>query len=215
MRKKRGKRKGIPPILVIAGVIIIIAVFLILSMKTSPQKKEGEGSIFNSGKIKGYKNPESRDDYQNQNNELAENKDKVMKESGAGSSKDSDSKKKSICTMKQISYSIINLNKTSVCNQNQGSICVNKTVSCSIEINNRDDETSGFFEVKMSFLEKGKDREKDGFGHKTSKFLLGPGEKYLFEGSTSIQSTGEDGLANKEINCFYNTIEVPKKEVCF
>ncbi len=126
--------------------------------------------------------------------------------SGGGSSSQN-------CIFKQISYSMINLNKTFVCNQFQGSICVDKTVTCSIVVENLDNEVNGFFDIKLIFLEEGKNQEY-AFDSKTSRFFLNFGENHFFEDFTNIQSSGINGSANKNINCFFNTLEIPKKQVC-
>ncbi len=116
------------------------------------------------------------------------------------------------CPEKQISYSMINFNKTSVCNENQSDVCIDKTVTCSMEIKNRDSEASGFFEVELTFREE--ENQNNVINKTDSRFFLEPEEKNKISDSISLQSTGIDGIANKKINCFFNTIEVPKKEVC-
>lgn len=118
------------------------------------------------------------------------------------------------CRMQQISYSLINFNETSNCNQYEGEICIDKTITCSIEIHNRDDEVRGIFELELLFVEEGGNRENP-IERKTSEFFLEPLNYWIFEDSIDLQSSGEDGFANKEIDCFYNTLEVPEKEVCY
>jgi len=117
------------------------------------------------------------------------------------------------CQIKQITYSMINFNKSSVCNQQQENICIDKTVSCSIEVHNRDDGVQGFFEIELRFIKEGGEKE-DAFEVKISEFSLSPETSKFVTGSTNIQSQGIDGLANQQINCFYNTLEVPQKEIC-
>ncbi len=114
------------------------------------------------------------------------------------------------CPTIQITYSMINLNKTSVCNQNQSGICINKTVNCYIEIHNRETQGGGFFKVELRFLEEGKNKE-DALKVKTSRFFLDAQQQEIFEEIITVQSFGEDGVANKKINCFFNTLEVPVK----
>lgn len=117
------------------------------------------------------------------------------------------------CRMRQISYSLINFNETTNCNQYQGEVCVDKTITCSIEIHNRDNEVGGVFELEFLFVEEGGNIGEP-IERKTSEFFLEPLDYGVFEDSANIQSSGENGLANKEINCFYNTLKVPEKEVC-
>jgi hypothetical protein len=129
----------------------------------------------------------------------------------AGSS--SQSTPSSNCQERQISYSMINPNKTSICNEYLGEICINKTTICSIEIENRDNEIGGLFKIEIIFVEKDLGRE-SGFYSEPLEYYIEPREKQIFEASTNIQSTGEEGLANKEINCFYTTKEIPKEQIC-
>ena len=117
------------------------------------------------------------------------------------------------CYEGQISYSITNFNVTSICNAYDEEICLDKTVICSIEIHNMDDDISGFFEIKLLFVEEGGNLENP-IDEKTSRFFLEPQDYNLFEDSINIQSSGQGGLANKEITCFYSTLEVPKKSFC-
>jgi len=119
-----------------------------------------------------------------------------------------------ICTEKQISYSMENLNKTSVCNANQDGICTDKTVSCSVEIHNLDNDVGGIFKLELIFLKEGGNKLTDGFDITPLELSVNPKQSQIFSHSTNIQSTGTNGTANKEINCFYNTLEVPRKEVC-
>jgi hypothetical protein len=57
-------------------------------------------------------------------------------------------------------------------------------------------------------------KKEDKFDSIVSKFYVSSNDFEIFEGLTNIQSMGIDGLANKEINCFFNTLEVPKKPDC-
>ena len=116
------------------------------------------------------------------------------------------------CTTKQIAYSMLDYNKTEICNTFQGEICIDKTVYCSIEIQNRDN-ASGSFEVELFFVEIHKSIEEK-FDSKKRTFSLGADETYVFDDSTHIESLGENGLANKGINCYYINSIVPVKEVC-
>ena len=128
-----------------------------------------------------------------------------------GSSSDSPSSLE--CLLKQINYAMINPNKISTCNSQQGEICIDKTIGCSIEVENRDDKITGLFEIQILFIEEGKTKE-DAIEFMNSEILLSPNSKQIITGSTNIQSSGEDGPANNQINCFYNTLKVPQKEIC-
>jgi len=133
---------------------------------------------------------------------------------GGGSSggKGSESSQQT-CSYNQISYSLIEPNKTTVCNEYQDNFCINKTITCYVKVNNRDQDVNGNFEIELIFLEKRK-MQNDSFNPITSRFYLEALGKHTFGGSATINSTGEDGLANQDINCFYNTIKVPEKKNC-
>jgi len=116
------------------------------------------------------------------------------------------------CISEQISYSMINFNKTETCNNYNGEVCIDKTVLCKVDIQNRD-EAVGDFEVGLFFVERYKEMSEN-FDVKIRIFQLGAGENYFFNDTTNIQSLGEDGLANKGINCYFISMVVPTKEVC-
>jgi len=208
MRKKRERK-----IQIIISIIFVLAfLFLILYFT-----QKNTSNIFIRDNIEKLLNKNDKIEDTDISNSEKFDTDNVIdsrngESEGAGGSGFSSG---STCSMKQISYSLENFNKTSICNINQSGICWDKTVICSVEINNLDNEISGTFKIELMFLEKGGNKETDGFDITSSDFLLSPKQSEIFLHSTNIQSTGEDGLANKEISCFYNTLEIPKKEICF
>ena len=128
-------------------------------------------------------------------------------ESGSSSSGEAE------CITQQISYSLENINKLQTCNEYDEEICINKTVKCSIEIHNRDEEIQGDFEIGLIFVEKGKEKQ-DAFDSQIQIFNIAPQTNQKFIGLTNLQSTGQDGIANQNIDCLYNTISIPEKEIC-
>ena len=108
---------------------------------------------------------------------------------------------------------MIDFNKTSVCNGYSLGNCVDRTVVCSVNIENKDSELTGEFEIELIFVET-KKPEEDAFDKKILTLSLGPGQTRKISDSTRIQSTDQDGLANREINCLFNTLKVPQKEIC-
>jgi len=117
------------------------------------------------------------------------------------------------CATQQISYSAANFNANSVCNnQDENGFCIDKTVTCSITINNLDGEIGGIFEISFKFFEQG--NSGNILFSTSSELFLEPGEQHTFEGIFNVQSQGEQGDANKDLTCFYNTINIPRKEVC-
>jgi hypothetical protein len=118
------------------------------------------------------------------------------------------------CTYLPITYSLINNKEVSKCNLYNGEVCIDKTVNCSIEIENREGALQARLTLRLTFVEKGKNVSVDGFDSDERNFILDPKEIKLFEGTTNIVSSGIDGLANKEITCYFNTIGTPYKEIC-
>lgn len=117
------------------------------------------------------------------------------------------------CFTQSVAYSLININKISICNLEQDGFCVDKTVSCSVEVHNDDSSVTGTFSVELYFVEKGK-LKNESVDYELREFTISPNQFQLFEDSTNVQSTGENGTANQEINCIFQTTEVPTKEVC-
>jgi len=116
------------------------------------------------------------------------------------------------CEDFQISYSAEDFAKTSNCNQNSSGFCTDRTVNCSVDIRNFDNEVSGTFGIDFVFFELG--FESNILDETSSSFNINAGENNLFEGITNFVSQGEDGIANKDLSCSYVTIEIPRKEIC-
>lgn len=117
------------------------------------------------------------------------------------------------CQEEQIAYSLLNINKTTNCNLEQSGICVDRTVSCSIEVHNDDSSVAGTFEIELFYVEQGKNKSQ-ALDYEIKNFVINPLQFELFQDSTNIQSTGENGSANQEINCIFQMVDVPKKQVC-
>ena len=150
----------------------------------------------------------SNDDFSNTETGGASGSDTSRSSGGGGSSGSQ------FCQMEQIQYSLLNINKNSVCNVEQNGICEDKTINCSIEIHNDDNEASGLFKIELYFIESGKNKS-ESLDLKTGEFNVAPSQFVVFQNSTNIQSTGENGTANQQINCIFQTAEIPKKEVCY
>ncbi len=113
------------------------------------------------------------------------------------------------CTERQIAYALKNFVESADCNEFQGSVCVKKIMNCSLEVYNLDDNTNGIFGIRFSFLEEG-----SVFDYLSKEFNVGAGEHKIFEGVLGVESAGEDGRANKNLYCSFNTEKVPKEQVC-
>lgn len=113
------------------------------------------------------------------------------------------------CTI-PINFYLINFVDRTVCLAYDNEICVEKIVNCSIEMENRDLEGDGYFNMRLSFVEQGKDIT-EAFDMIDQNFIIAPRERDTFAGEKAISSTGEGGLANKEIKCYFNTLVSPYK----
>lgn len=117
------------------------------------------------------------------------------------------------CVTAQLSYSLENPQIIQVCNAYFGGICTDKTATCSIEVHNLDNEIEGNFNLEVFFVEEGKDRS-DPIETRNSKFIIAPRGFHLYEETLNIIGINENDTSNKEITCFYDTLETPKRETC-
>ena len=132
---------------------------------------------------------------------------------GGGGGSSSSSSGDSECVREIIAYSLVNIKATPTCNFLQGSICTDKTVVCTTDVHNLDLISQGHFKIVAIFVEDGKISDQ-GFDSQSVELTIAPQDYTEFKRSTRITSEGEDGLANKQINCFFNTLENPYKEFC-
>lgn len=202
------KRWGII-LFILFGIIAILGSILFLITG-----EEGQNNIIeNAQRIftnkDNNKNPETNNNLNNPEKPTTSGSGGGSSGGGSGGSSGGESGPPPSCENTiEITYGLINYNKTEICNQNQSQICENKTVNCKIDIQNRDNSIGGIFEVELRFVEEGQSQE-NYIESKISQINIGPGEIKPFEESLNLQSTGQVGIANQVINCFYNTIEVP------
>jgi len=194
--KKESKKIIVISVVLIFFIILVAGIFILKDNKNNEGKKNIAGSLIKEEDENDVDLSEIDEEIDSEDNDFQTNYDS---ESG--------------CITKQISYSMINLNKTSACNQYKNDICIDKTTECSIEVHNRDNKIEGFFEIKLTFIEEGGNKETP-LDSKTSRFFLEPKSYNIFKDSINIKSTEQDGLANKNIICLFNTLEVPRGEVC-
>lgn len=113
------------------------------------------------------------------------------------------------CIEQQISYALKNFIKRETCNEFQQNTCVDKTVDCYLEVHNFDSSVSGIFSIKFTFLDNG-----IAFDNAVIEKNVNPEDFEIFNAVLELQSQGEEGRANQQIDCSFNTQEVPKKVVC-
>ncbi len=115
------------------------------------------------------------------------------------------------CKEISYSYALKDLNVLSVCNNLQNNICVDKEVDCSIDVYNLEGN-GGVFAVNFVFFERGGDGTP--LYSVVKEYFVGSLSNVVFEGSFSVQSEGESGNANKNIDCWALTDKTPVKNVC-
>lgn len=106
-------------------------------------------------------------------------------------------------TQAQISYSIRNFEQSSLCNQYQGTDCIDKTSYCSLLIENLDNQVTGIFEIKFTFS----NPLNQELSFDILDYSISPGNNQTFASSFNIQ--GQD--ANQDISCSYTTLKIPEK----
>ena len=111
----------------------------------------------------------------------------------------------------QIAYSLEYLDVEETCNQEISEECLRKTVTCSLTVNNFDEQVSGVFEIRFNFIEKG-DKLNNSFASvKVSDIIYAKSYKIFKAGTLISESSGN---ANKTITCAFSTLKVPKKNIC-
>ena len=115
------------------------------------------------------------------------------------------------CSVSSILYSLEDITKKEVCNSYVDEICVDKTISCSAEIHNREPSSELFFVLELSFVENEKSVS-EAIERRTKELSIAPSSFEIYNETLTIQSSGADGIANNIINCFYNTAGSPTKE---
>lgn len=130
------------------------------------------------------------------------------------------------CETEELAYSIDNFVRSyNTCNEYEDicikyflgictekkTFCVDKSVSCSLNLRNLDNEEQGSWTIKFLFFEEGTSKDID--SDEISVFLY-PQTSKTITGRTRIESEGEEGDANKEITCNYHRINLPTKKIC-
>ncbi len=110
------------------------------------------------------------------------------------------------CQESQISYSVQNLNSISVCNTNSSGKCIDKSVTCSLDIYNFDDSTSGIFAIRFFVVEQGENTE-NSFANASVQTNV----EFDNNATLTNQFDFQDENANKNLACVYRTEFVPKK----
>lgn len=204
MAKKEAnpKNNALPIILTIVTIIVVVVLVLILLNNKSPT-----GNVVNEGNQQTCKDVQVPYDYLEEYQETVPYTDTE-------------------CETKDIPYNIENfVMDSNTCNEYQDicnkyiigicsdktTFCVDKSVSCSLDLRNLDTEEQGSWIIRFSFYESGTSSIID--SKDVSQFLY-PQTTKKFTGVARIQSTGVDGDANKQITCSYIRATIPTKQIC-
>lgn len=115
------------------------------------------------------------------------------------------------CYELQVPYALKNFEESSVCNNFQEGICLDKSFKCSLEVHNLDEFAGGIFKLRFVLFDKGTSFILDS---KFNELFLNPGESRKVDVFFDLHSEGADGIANKEGDCRFFTESAPKKEFC-
>jgi len=129
------------------------------------------------------------------------------------------------CEQKNLAYNIQNTKfDYETCNQEEEvcinyilgicsskkTFCVSKTIVCSLDLSNLDNEEGGYWTVEHTFI------FSDGSKKQTSKNVyLYPSTSENIQNKLILRSEGEEGEANKDAtSCNYALTSIPSKNVC-
>lgn len=111
------------------------------------------------------------------------------------------------CVEQQISHALGNFREEETCISFSGEECTSKEITCSLIVQNLDYEISGNFVIKFIIKESGTSSEIDSF---SSEVFLESREQKILENVFNVQGANAD----KDIECIFLAIEIPKKVVC-
>jgi len=89
--------------------------------------------------------------------------------------------------------------------------CVDKTITCSLDLTNLDNEEQGTWAIQITFYDV---NNRETVDTKEGSASLYPQSTRNLVYSSNIQSTNPEGNANKEISCSYTLTSLAKKTVC-
>lgn len=113
------------------------------------------------------------------------------------------------CETKQVSYSLKNFNEEVVCNTYSLGNCVDLEITCSVNVFNLDESTTGDFEIGFDLVEIA---TQEIFSSLSEEKSLGPKENDVFEGFFTVQD--EAGLNEEGYDCDFTTLSIPNKAGC-
>src|SRR3989344_5552732 len=147
--------KPIPLTIILLVILIIIAFFLLEGEEINLPDIKDDFFTENSDPDQNSENLES-DENAPANNNLDSLLNTGGGGGGGGSGGSTSGSSGSVnCQQNQISYALKDFIKDSECLSYSGNICISKTLTCSVDVYNLDQSTSGTFEMKISIIEAG------------------------------------------------------------
>ncbi|HLC78570.1 MAG TPA: hypothetical protein VJH92_05585 [Candidatus Nanoarchaeia archaeon] len=114
------------------------------------------------------------------------------------------------CVTSSISHSIEDPEDSQICLELNASICTKRQVNCSAIAHNLDGSIGGNFGLLVTYTQENGAKVTD----ETLNVYLNPLEQVRLNSSRMIENTDIDGVADIQIRCFYNLVDVPQIEEC-
>jgi len=197
--------KNLPVILLLA--LLIVSGFMIfVALNSSPEKTTNTPSI----KTQQEQTNTNRQTTPTQNQQ--EQTSTNTQSSGAGGTSSGSSGQQTTsstnCYLTQIPYALKNLEVNQTCNSlNSEENCTDKTVTCSLEVQNLHATENGNFDINFNFV----NADRNVLSSKQTSSIVSADTTATFQ----IQDFFTTPNANKEITCTFNTIQVPQEKICF
>ena len=204
-------KKFIFPTIVILLAVIISILFLIFtaekSLFISNNDKNPDSNNFNEDSVDAEESREEINDQEETNPSLNGGSSESGGGSGGGGSFSSSRVTGPYCP--QISYALRNFIKNSECLSSSDGTCTNKNVYCSVTVENLD-QSIGQFTIEISLY----NYQALIIQQFQISKIVSQSQQVIFDKTLSFQSQSEDGDANKEYDCSFKTLEIPKKSGC-
>lgn len=119
---------------------------------------------------------------------------------GGGDSQETD------CISKQISHAIKRFEEEAICNQYEQDNCIDKTITCSLVVENFDYGVSDSFKINFIIL----DENNNQLDSQNVEKLVSSRQEELFLKDFNVQTQE----AEEEISCSYSVTKIPVKQNC-
>ncbi|MFH1425563.1 MAG: hypothetical protein ABIG28_02420 [archaeon] len=197
-------------LLITLSVLLILIIAFVISFggKNKPEAINNIMQKFSSSEENQERNP-IIETTNPTNNPTAHNQDSAGAGDGRGSTgAPSPDTSEEECRKEQISYSLLSTTSNQVCDTFEDKTCIEKTITCSTNVLNLDQEIEGTFVMDFKYFELG--NKGNIIQTLSNSETIPPRERVSI--STEITITGAN--ANKEITCSSLSNSTPTKQVC-